>query len=50
MGLIMRIAASKKTMGEFKVTGAWVVSGWTATGVMALASLAFVISLVLANT
>ena len=50
MYLIMRIAASKKIMGEFLVSGAWLVLGWMATGVMAIASFAFLISLVLPNT
>ncbi len=50
MCLIMRIAASKKIMGEFIVTGAWVILGWMATGLMAIASLAFLISLVLPNS
>ena len=47
MILIMRIAASREIMGKFRVTGAWVFIGWSATGVMALASLVFLLSLVI---
>ena len=47
MILIMRIAGSREIMGKFRVTGAWVFIGWSATAVMALASLAFLLSLVI---
>jgi NRAMP (natural resistance-associated macrophage protein)-like metal ion transporter len=46
MVLVMRLGASKKLMGQFRVSGAWFVLGWCATGLMAIASLAFLISLV----
>ena len=45
MVLVMRLGASKKLMGQFRVTGAWLILGWCATAVMAIASLAFLISL-----
>jgi Mn2+/Fe2+ NRAMP family transporter len=46
MVLVMRLGASKKVMGQFRVTGAWLILGWCATALMAIASLAFLISLV----
>jgi Mn2+/Fe2+ NRAMP family transporter len=46
MVLVMKLATNKKIMGEFKITGTWVVLGWIATAVMLVASLAFLISLV----
>jgi Mn2+/Fe2+ NRAMP family transporter len=46
MILIMRMARSPKIMGEFRVTGAWFSIGWLATAVMALASAAFLGSLI----
>jgi NRAMP (natural resistance-associated macrophage protein)-like metal ion transporter len=45
MVLIMKMATSKKVMGQFKITGAWVITGWIATAVMSVASLGFLISL-----
>ena len=47
MILIMRIAGSREIMGKFRVTGTWVFIGWSATAVMALASLAFLLSLLI---
>ncbi|HEX3837648.1 MAG TPA: divalent metal cation transporter [Steroidobacteraceae bacterium] len=46
MVLVMRLGASRKLMGQFRVRGAWLALGWCATGLMAIASLAFLISLV----
>jgi NRAMP (natural resistance-associated macrophage protein)-like metal ion transporter len=46
MVLVMRLGASKKLMGQFRVSGAWLALGWCATALMAIASLAFLISLV----
>ncbi len=45
MVLIIKMATSKKVMGQFKITGAWVITGWIATAVMSVASLGFLISL-----
>ena len=45
MILIMRMASSRKIMGQFRITGVWVWIGWFATGLMAVASLAFLISI-----
>ena len=47
MVLIMRIASSRKIMGEFSIQKGWIIMGWVATAVMAVASLLFMISLVL---
>ena len=47
MFLIMRIATNKKIMGPFRIERPWVVLGWLATGVMAVASIAFLVSLAL---
>jgi Mn2+/Fe2+ NRAMP family transporter len=46
MVLIMRMASSKKIMGKFRILGAWIWIGWLATGIMAITSLAFFVSLV----
>jgi NRAMP (natural resistance-associated macrophage protein)-like metal ion transporter len=45
MILVMRLASSRKVMGSFRIGGWWLVLGWCATGVMALASLAYLLSL-----
>jgi NRAMP (natural resistance-associated macrophage protein)-like metal ion transporter len=47
MAILMRIATNKKIMGTFKIEGRWSVIGWLATAVMAVASVAFLVSLVL---
>jgi NRAMP (natural resistance-associated macrophage protein)-like metal ion transporter len=49
MILVMRLASSHKVMGPFRIGGGWRVLGWCATGVMALASLAYLWSLVSAH-
>ncbi|HEY2529985.1 MAG TPA: divalent metal cation transporter [Xanthobacteraceae bacterium] len=46
MFLVMKIAASSKIMGKFPIERTWRILGWLATGVMAVASLAFLLSLV----
>ncbi len=46
MVVVMRLGASQKLMGQFRVTGAWLALGWCATGLMTIASLAFLTSLV----
>jgi NRAMP (natural resistance-associated macrophage protein)-like metal ion transporter len=45
MFLVMKIATNKKIMGPFRIERPWVIMGWLATGVMALASATFLISL-----
>jgi NRAMP (natural resistance-associated macrophage protein)-like metal ion transporter len=45
MFLVMKIATNQKIMGRFRIERTWRVLGWLATGVMAVASLAFLISL-----
>jgi NRAMP (natural resistance-associated macrophage protein)-like metal ion transporter len=47
MSILMRIATNKKIMGTFKIEGRWSVVGWLATAVMAVASVAFLVSFVL---
>jgi NRAMP (natural resistance-associated macrophage protein)-like metal ion transporter len=47
MALIMGLAASPKVMGRFKISRSWKIVGWFATGVMGVASLAFLASLLL---
>jgi hypothetical protein len=37
----------KKILGDFTISRAWSVIGWLATGVMAIASIVFMISLLL---
>jgi Mn2+/Fe2+ NRAMP family transporter len=46
MILIMMISGNKKMMGQFSVSGPLRVLGWTATAVMSVASIAFLISLI----
>lgn len=46
MFLVMKIASSSKIMGKQRIERTWRILGWLATGVMAVASLAFLLSLV----
>ena len=45
MFLVMKIATNKTIMGPFRIERPWVILGWLATGVIALASVAFLLSL-----
>jgi len=45
MFLVMKIATNKKIMGPFRIERPWLFLGWLATGVMAVASIAFFLSL-----
>jgi len=45
MVLIMRLATSRQVMGQFTIGRAWTGLGWLGTGIMALASTAFLLSL-----
>jgi Mn2+/Fe2+ NRAMP family transporter len=45
MFLVMKIATNRKIMGTFRIERPWVVLGWLATGFMAVASAAFLLSL-----
>jgi Mn2+/Fe2+ NRAMP family transporter len=47
MALLMRMATNVKILGDFTISRAWSVIGWLATGVMAIASIVFMISLLL---
>jgi Mn2+/Fe2+ NRAMP family transporter len=47
MAILMRIATNEKIMGAFKIKGRWSVVGWLATAVMAVASVAFLVSFAL---
>jgi NRAMP (natural resistance-associated macrophage protein)-like metal ion transporter len=47
MVLLMRIATNSSIMGQFTISLRSVLVGWTATAVMAIASLGFILSLVL---
>ena len=44
MCLVMRLASSRKVMAGFTIGGAWLALGWCATGVMAVASVAYLVS------
>jgi Mn2+/Fe2+ NRAMP family transporter len=46
MVLIMRLASSRRIMGKFTIGRTWILLGWLGTGVMAIASIAFLLSLV----
>jgi Mn2+/Fe2+ NRAMP family transporter len=45
MFLVMKIATNTKVMGPFRIERPWVILGWLATGVMTVASVAFLLSL-----
>ncbi len=45
MVLVMRIGASRKLMAQFRISGTWLVLGWCVTCPTAVASPAFLISL-----
>jgi Mn2+/Fe2+ NRAMP family transporter len=47
LAILMRIATNKKIMGTFKIEGWWSFIGWLATAVMAVASIAFLVSFIL---
>ena len=47
MAILMRIATNKRIMGTFKIEGWWSFIGWLATAVMAVASIAFLVSFIL---
>jgi Mn2+/Fe2+ NRAMP family transporter len=49
MALLMRMATNVKILGDFTISLAWSVIGWLATGVMAIASIVFMISLLLSG-
>ena len=42
--LLMLLATSEKIMGQFRVSGVWMVLGWVGSGLMALASGAFILA------
>jgi len=46
MALLMLLSTSTVIMGKFRVSGRWTVIGWVATGMMGLASTAFVLAMV----
>jgi Mn2+/Fe2+ NRAMP family transporter len=47
MALLMRMATNVKILGDFTISRAWSIIGWLATGMMAIASIVFMISLLL---
>lgn len=44
MVLLMLLTTSAKIMGQFRISGVWTVLGWVGTGVMGVASGAFVLA------
>jgi Mn2+/Fe2+ NRAMP family transporter len=44
MALLMLMTSSAVVMGEFKISRLWQVTGWVATGVMGVASAAFIVA------
>jgi Mn2+/Fe2+ NRAMP family transporter len=46
MALLVRMAANRKVMERFAIRGAWLLLGWVATGIMALATLGWLWSMV----
>lgn len=47
MTLLMRMATNVKILGDFTISRSWSIIGWLATGVMAVASIVFIVSLLL---
>ena len=45
MALLMLMSTKASVMGRFAISRVWTILGWSATGLMALASLAFFVSL-----
>jgi Mn2+/Fe2+ NRAMP family transporter len=43
MVLLMLMGSSEKIMGQFRISPLWRIVGWLATGIMAVASLSFII-------
>jgi Mn2+/Fe2+ NRAMP family transporter len=46
MALLMLMSTDARLMGEFRISPLWTVVGWLATGVMAVASAAFIVAMV----
>jgi Mn2+/Fe2+ NRAMP family transporter len=44
MALLMLLTTSAVIMGQFKISRLWMVTGWIATGVMGVASGAFILA------
>jgi Mn2+/Fe2+ NRAMP family transporter len=44
MALLMLMSSNRRIMGQFEISRLWLVIGWAATGVMAAASIAFLVS------
>jgi NRAMP (natural resistance-associated macrophage protein)-like metal ion transporter len=44
MALLMLLTTSSRVMGQFKISGVWRVLGWAGTGVMGVASGAFILA------
>jgi Mn2+/Fe2+ NRAMP family transporter len=44
MVLLMLVTRSTRIMGQFRISGLWSVLGWAGTGVMGVASGAFILA------
>ncbi len=44
MALVMLMSTNRSVLGEFTVSRWWVVIGWSATGLMAVATLSFLVT------
>ena len=50
MVLVVRLATNRKVMDRFVVTGMWRLLGWIATAVMAVATISWLVSIVVARS
>jgi hypothetical protein len=42
MALLMMMATRADILGQFKISASWSIVGWVATGLMAIAAIAFI--------
>ena len=43
LALLLRLARSRRVMGEHRIAGPWMIIGWTTTAIVSLASLVYLV-------